>query len=266
MQALRESVKPEKSSRPRRIVKLGGMGGIGKTQLAVRFAKNFRHCYHSAFWIDAHSAATITQSLRRIAEEAGLDGPPDMTDDRIKRLVLNWFSNPSNTRWLLLYDNHDTPDDFDIRDSFPSADQGHIFITTRRPHSIMGVEVKVQPFPRTSDDAMKLFQGRSGCSDASMNPAARKLVARFDGHPLALATAAAFLKTLKWTYEKYLQYYETNWSIMKQVASSRLLPEYQMQLTGHQSSNAVFAVVHHLQSSLAAQLQCCQTVKAACIF
>jgi DNA replication protein DnaC len=58
----------ETQSREQRRLILGGMGGIGKTQLAIAYAK--RHCgsYESIFWLNAVSEFALKTSLRSMAE------------------------------------------------------------------------------------------------------------------------------------------------------------------------------------------------------
>jgi len=59
--------------------------------------------------------------------------------DEIVEGVLNWLSRPSNGQWLLVFDNVDreyavpsnTPEAFDVKDYFPTAEQGSILITSR---------------------------------------------------------------------------------------------------------------------------------------
>src|SRR5690349_8834610 len=51
----------------RKVLILGGMGGIGKTQLAITYAKRRGHLYSSVFWLNAKTEATLNISLRGVA-------------------------------------------------------------------------------------------------------------------------------------------------------------------------------------------------------
>ena len=128
---------------------LHGLGGIGKTQLAVEFARKYQGNFSAIFWIDGstkeklgRSIAGLTSQLpqhqqsyraRSYSKEIGEDL------DAIVGDVLQWFSQPSNDQWLLIFDNVDRefsvqskdPEAFDVKKYFPDGDQGSILITSR---------------------------------------------------------------------------------------------------------------------------------------
>ncbi len=76
--------------------------------------------------------------------------------DTIIENVLKWFSRPSNTKWLLIFDNVDyeysaeseDPEAFDFRDYLPEVDQGSILITSRLAglRRLAGMNIKLEPF------------------------------------------------------------------------------------------------------------------------
>jgi len=132
----------------RKVFVLYGLGGIGKTQLAIAYARKYLERYSSVFWVDGSSRDKARQSffdiatrlpqpevsgeLKRTLEES----KPDM--DVVVKAVRQWFSQPSNRYWLLIFDNVDhyspdteNPQAFDVKELFPSADHGCIIITTR---------------------------------------------------------------------------------------------------------------------------------------
>jgi hypothetical protein len=51
----------------RKLLVLGGMGGIGKTQLAITYVKRYRSYYTSIFWLNATSEVSLKTSLRHVA-------------------------------------------------------------------------------------------------------------------------------------------------------------------------------------------------------
>jgi hypothetical protein len=136
------------------------MGGIGKTQLAVTYAKRHRSSYSSIFWLNASSKATLLISLRRLAREILPEAGGQPKDDIMLAQVLVWLSNLENPRWLLIFDNYDDPDQFNIREYFPAAAQGSIIITTRQPDGVSGTKTKVRSMTE-KEESLRILATRS---------------------------------------------------------------------------------------------------------
>ena len=132
----------------RRTVVLHGLGGIGKTQLAVAYAKIHRADYSAILWLNIRDEDSLKQSFARAARlipweniSAGIVAPAteDKDLDRVIDTVKCWLDHPKNTKWLLVYDNYDNPKRpdnadsaaIDIRRFMPEAYHGSIIITTR---------------------------------------------------------------------------------------------------------------------------------------
>lgn len=132
----------------RRVVILQGLGGIGKTQLAVEYSKRHRDDYSAMFWLNIKTESTLKQSFARVAEQilrshpsadrmgsVGAGESLDHTVDAVKA----WLSLPDNFRWLMIYDNYDNPrvpghqnpTAVDIGKFLPEAHQGSVIVTTR---------------------------------------------------------------------------------------------------------------------------------------
>lgn len=149
MTGMRQALLPGQQPQRRHVYILRGLGGIGKTQLAVEFARQFRPEFSAVFWLDGSTESNLKSSFarcaRRILTES--DGspnhvPPTSTsinvDDEVKAL-LDWLKLAPNFRWLLIFDNVDRDYDpgcndteaYDITRYFPTADHGSILVTTR---------------------------------------------------------------------------------------------------------------------------------------
>ena len=149
----------------RKICVLHGFGGIGKTQLAIEFARRYRQNYSAVFWIDGSSKEKLKQGIANLAnqlpqhqllERAKLyaQQPREELDGAVED-VLSWFSHSSNKQWLLIYDNVDReisaetsdPEAFNLKDYLPEADQGCILITSRLTNlwHLGGADIRVGP-------------------------------------------------------------------------------------------------------------------------
>ena len=161
-----EALLPSSSDRMcQKICVLHGLGGIGKTQLAIEFARKYRQSYSAIFWIDGSSKEKLKQSIanlaRRLPQHQLLEKsklyvqkPHEELDGAVQD-VLSWFCQSSNEKWLLIYDNVDReisaetndPEAFNLREYLPEADQGCILITSRLTNlwHLGGADIRVGP-------------------------------------------------------------------------------------------------------------------------
>ncbi|KAE8366385.1 hypothetical protein BDV27DRAFT_155999 [Aspergillus caelatus] len=131
----------EGSTKIRHAVAIDGIGGAGKTQLALRYAEAHRRQYDTILWIDAGSAATIKESFYRCARDLRLSVEPDRTkpghqaslkDGPAVHIALAWLQNRNQLHgeWLVILDNADDHDG-GVRDVIPSGVRGSVIITSR---------------------------------------------------------------------------------------------------------------------------------------
>ena len=164
-------------TRERKIVVLYGLGGIGKSQLAIEYAKKHRYDYTAVFWLDAKTEDTLKRSFaagaRRLPEQdidqELLYGPQnEVTLDAIVRGMKKWLDMRGNHRWLLIYDNVDNPkipdnkraNAYDIQSCFPQAHQGSILVTTRWKSLTIGHLIEVAKLSKV-EDSISLLRKRS---------------------------------------------------------------------------------------------------------
>jgi hypothetical protein len=163
MQQLRQlfKSKPPGTSQRRVVGIVHGLGGIGKTQLAVEFAREHQRNFSAIFWLDGSSETNLQQSfvgiLQRLPQgELTAEGMRIRTQsvvdiDVVVRECLRWLSLSSNHNWLLVIDNvdrdHHKKEDsqsYNVKEYFPPADHGSILITSRLANlQRLGTGVKV---------------------------------------------------------------------------------------------------------------------------
>jgi hypothetical protein len=149
-------------------VVLHGLGGIGKTQLTVAYAKRHKGSYSAIFWLNIKDEYSLKQSFAKVARQILREHPSasrlssvDMKNDldEVIDAVKSWLSLPSNTRWLLIYDNYDNPKlpgitdpaALDIRKFFPESYQGSIIITTRLSQVKIGHRIHITKLQNMRD-------------------------------------------------------------------------------------------------------------------
>ena len=59
-------------------------------------------------------------------------GPTPVQRSKVAEVVIDWLNTPQNRHWLLIFDNVDDIESFDIREFFPNASKGNILVTSRR--------------------------------------------------------------------------------------------------------------------------------------
>jgi hypothetical protein len=149
MAELERALLPQRQNQRQKIFVLYGLGGIGKTQLAVELARRHHHKFSSVFWLDGSSKDKLRQSIAscasRIMEGQISDTSRAYSTDEggninvVVEQVMSWLAQPDNTDWLVVFDNVDRehrpgnadPGAYDIRRYFSGADHGSILITTR---------------------------------------------------------------------------------------------------------------------------------------
>jgi tetratricopeptide (TPR) repeat protein len=161
-----------------------GMGGLGKTHVALEYAHRFRSAYDLVFWIAADPYTFIDTQLLDLAPQLGvqpLANGPDTT-----RAVLSALNrNEPHLRWLLIYDN---ADDLRTEKLLPSG-QGHVIITSRNPTwSDRATAIQLEVFDR--EESVALIRKRnSALSDVDAGQVADLL----GDLPIAVSAASAWL-------------------------------------------------------------------------
>src|SRR5262245_54817408 len=113
---------------------LSGLGGIGKTQVAVEYAYRHRAGYQVVVWAKAHSRETLVIDFAEIARLLSLPERDAEDQNLVVDSVMRWFNN--NEGWLLVLDNADNI--AIAREFIPSSQTGHVILTTRA-HNTMPV-------------------------------------------------------------------------------------------------------------------------------
>lgn len=156
---------------------LHGLGGIGKTQLAIAYAKRYKDSYSAIFWLNIKDEDSVKQSFAKVARQILREHPSaswlssiDMKEnlDEMVDGVKTWLGLRDNTRWLMIYDNYDNPKlpghadpaMVDIRKFLPDSHQGSVIVTTRSSQVEIGHCMKIAKLENI-DDSLKILSNAS---------------------------------------------------------------------------------------------------------
>lgn len=172
---------------------LHGLGGVGKTQIAVEYAHRYASSYDLAWWIPAEQDASIANALRGLAGQLGVR--EDAEQDEM--LVALWEGLRRTGCWLLVFDNAE--DARELERSWPRSGTGHVLVTSRNP-AMGGLVPTILVPPLSPDEATAFLQKRTGSEDVvSATGVAEDL-----GYlPLALEQAGAYVEEMRTSLPEY---------------------------------------------------------------
>jgi tetratricopeptide (TPR) repeat protein len=176
-------------------VAVQGMGGVGKTALAIEYAYRFRGLYAGVCWCPSDTRTGLLSALAGLAVALGAAAADEANVEKVAKAALRRLEEQRAT-WLLVYDNVPTPDA--IADLLPSAG-ARVLITSRfSDWSELADEVALDVLPL--EEAVALLLSRTGRSDAA---GANTLAQALGRLPLALDHAAAYCKRTQMQFVDY---------------------------------------------------------------
>ncbi|MGI9061137.1 MAG: tetratricopeptide repeat protein [Ktedonobacteraceae bacterium] len=192
---------------------ISGLGGIGKTQVAVEYTYRYRDLYQTILWVTASSHDALIADFVLLAALLELQEQGEQDQDIVVRAVKRWLD--THEGWLLVLDNVDNLEM--VADFLPVQGAGNFLLTTRLQalgsiaHSIevekMGLEEGVTFLLRRTKVLMP---------DAPLHQAAQEsqalaaeIVNALDGLPLALDQAGAYIEETRCGFSTYLHLYRT---------------------------------------------------------
>ncbi|CAG8108423.1 unnamed protein product [Penicillium nalgiovense] len=207
----------EKSSIPGSRIVLVGLGGVGKSRLAIEYCHRVRQQSPDTwvFWVHASNAARCEESLRNLADRAKIPGRQDRNAN-IFQLFGNWLQDGKIGKWILVLDNVD--DDELLRKPLVTrmeaqanaqkhaptqpplryllgSSNGSIIVTSRNKGVALEIAshkknlIDVQPM--NTAEALVLIQKKLDSSTETEDLA--QLVEKLEFMPLAIVQAASYI-------------------------------------------------------------------------
>ncbi len=197
---------------------ISGLGGIGKTQIAVEYAYQHHQDYQAVLWTLADTRESLISGYMSIAGVLNLPEKDEQDQAIIIKAVIRWLT--THTQWLLILDN---ADDLAIaREFIPPVYGGHLLLTTRA--QAMGRLVSRLEVENMPQDIGALFLLRRASiiapdallagTDTTDATTAGVICAELGGLPLALDQAGAYIEETRCGLSQYLQRYRTHRDVL----------------------------------------------------
>ena len=201
---------------------LYGLGGVGKTQIAIRYAYLHKTYFDIICWLRANNWDMLVTSYVELSRDSDLTsvGVPAYEDgldnaaiaDRIKR----WFERQNTLKWLLIFDNADTIDDLNesrsIVELIPRGEHGCVLSTSRNRASdgelaSRGCEIVEMKESEAVDFLLDCSRQQRL---ESQEQEAKNLVRILGYLPLAIEQAGGYIRTKGISISRYISLYELN--------------------------------------------------------
>lgn len=207
LERLRAALLAERRAALTQAQALSGLGGIGKTQVALAYAYRYRESYRQVFWVRAESLQFLLTDYVAIAGLLRLPQAAGQDQLTIARAVTRWLE--AHGEWLLILDN---------ADNLPQIEQyaprggGHTLITTRsQALGPLAGMLPLDSLPQEEGAALVLRRAKLLAPDEPLARAptvwqevARAIADLMGGLPLALDQAGAYIEERGCSLDDYL--------------------------------------------------------------
>ncbi|KAJ3483118.1 hypothetical protein NLG97_g7387 [Lecanicillium saksenae] len=201
-------------------VALIGMGGFGKSQIAIEIAYAARswQAERSIYWVHAHTKATFEESYRSIANRLELPSRHD-PNVNVMALVRDSLQRDDASPWLMILDNADDLSVFygeaeqsPLASFLPNTPHGKILVTSRNLNVAERLTGSTHEIKRLetmdSDEAVLLLRKKLG--SGFDEDATRSLVNCLDCIPLAVSQAAAYINRRRISIDEYINRFQNS--------------------------------------------------------
>ncbi|KAK5119445.1 hypothetical protein LTR85_007545 [Meristemomyces frigidus] len=209
---------------------LCGMGGLGKTEIAMEFVFAHRQDFDAVFIFHADQASTLAEEYTQAAVQLGLQHTAAASPQDSRELLKSWLAEPLKApaqsyqtssaasgenrlaKWLILFDNADDPEI--LSDYWPIAGTGSVLVTSRNPMAKTsfffgdtGHELETMAHTEAADWILSLSVGSKS---KEVSDAADVIARRLDGLPLAVIQVTSIIRMRQLGLPEFVELYESD--------------------------------------------------------
>jgi tetratricopeptide (TPR) repeat protein len=190
---------------------LHGLGGIGKTLLATEYVCLYYHEYQAVFWVNATSPEHLSSSILSLADQLGIPAYYNLNEQQRFTAIKHWLQH--HDQWLAVLDDLDN---IPMMDQFiPLYSNGHVLLTTQsQATGQFAIAVPVDQMTIENGALFLLRRATIIPQEGSLETAseadvlqAMKIAQEFQGYPLALDQAGAYMEENRRIFATYLTLY-----------------------------------------------------------
>jgi len=220
-----------------RIVVVRGLGGQGKTQIALSYCYQAQsNGIRAIFWVDAMSENSVIKSFTSISNCIKHPGQVlhDSPESRARFVLEKLRTWPE--AWLVVFDNYDDPSAFNIRDFIPEArEHGFVLVTSRHADTDdladSGNAIELQGLPEKDALSLLFKQSRATTSESTLKHG-RIIVERLGYHALAIRQAGSYISLQKIELHQFMDRYQQQRSRVQILNQTPQMSEYRRKLDG----------------------------------
>lgn len=207
---------------------LYGLGGVGKTQVAIEYSYRHRLDFDIIYWIRADSYEILLTSYHQLYDDqsfkafTGLDLGDESNSETVAASIKNWFENCQDTNWLIILDNLDNTENVISRNQsshpnvktiatlIPNGRGGCVLVTNRNtPANGQSASTVKELDVMCNNDAKSLLLKCSRVSSDESEEASL-LVETLCRLPLAIEQAGGYIRENGVSIAAYRQLYKSN--------------------------------------------------------
>ncbi len=218
LQTLHERLSQEHRMALTQSFAISGLGGIGKTQIALEYAYHYRQDYTAVFWVSAATRETLLAGLLSVTELLCLPEKDEHDQNKAMLAVKTWLA--AHRGWLFVVDNADNValvQDI-IQDVLSAQPGGYVLLTSRaQAMGSLAQQIQVETMGLVEGTLFLLRRAKLLAPDLSLEHAteeqlagAEAIVIAMDFLPLALDQAGAYIEEVGCSLVAYLEIYHTH--------------------------------------------------------